>query len=227
MYPRPLVIALAALVLAAVTLACDDEPDPIPVPCGPAPTATPKPCGPPLPSPTPPGAAPATTTAPATPAAGRIDGTVAPQNAGATDPITIKANPDPLRGTALLRDVRIGIHPEEGGWDRIVFEFAGNLPPGAVAYVPAVAACGSGAPVTLPGAAILTVRFTQTAAHTAAGQPSVARTTITSPGETIREARQTCDFEGEVAWAIGLTDRRRFKVTLLAQPRRVVIDIKQ
>ena len=144
------------------------------------------------------------------PAPPRVDGTVAPQGFGGTDPVTVKSNPDPLRGTALLRDVRLGVHAEEGGWDRIVFEFAGDLPPGSIAYVPSVVGCGSGAPVTLRGGAVLAVRFDQTAAHTEAGQPTIRSATIQGPGETILEARQTCDFEGEVSWAVGLKGRQRF-----------------
>ena len=234
-YPL-LVLFLTMLSFATATLGCDDgdgspqaaneapalispapaSASPMPAATSPTATATVTATAPPRPSATP---------SPA-PAA-RVDGTVAPQNAGATDPVTVKANPDPLRGTALLRDVRLGVHPEESGWDRIVFEFGDDLPPGAIAYVPSVSACGSGAPVTLRGAAVLAVRFSQAAAHTEAGRPTLPRTTIPASGETILEARQTCDFEGEVGWAIGVKDRQRFKVTLLANPRRVVIDIKQ
>jgi hypothetical protein len=224
--PRLLSLVLVATTLAFAATACDDQPtsaggtttrsSPSPAPTGAAgpaqPSATPI-AAPPRPSPT--------------AAAGRVDGTVAPQNFGSTDPVTIKSNPDPLRGSALLRDVRIGVHPEEGGWDRIVFEFAGDLPPGRVEYVQDVSACGSGMPVPLRGAAILAVRFDQTAAHTEAGQPTIARNMIPGPGETILEARQTCDFEGHVEWALGVKGRQRFKVTLLDNPRRVAIDIKQ
>jgi hypothetical protein len=159
--------------------------------------------------------------------AGPIDGTVAPENFGSTEPFTIKSNPDPAPGAATLVDVRIGAHPEQGGWDRIVFEFRDTLPAGEVRYVPDVAACGSGAPVTLPGRAVLAVRFTSTAAHSEAGQPTIKQTTLPGPGGVITEARQTCDFEGVVAWAIGVTGMQRYKVTLLDAPRRVVIDIKR
>jgi hypothetical protein len=161
------------------------------------------------------------------PSPGRVDGTVAPQNFGATDPVTVKSNPDPFQGIAILRDVRLGVHPEEGGWDRIVFEFAGALPPGSIAYVAAVDACGSGQPVTVKGSAVMLVRFNQATAHTEAGQPTIPSPTIAGPGDTILEARRTCDFEGEVAWALGIKGRQRFKVTSLANPPRVVIDIKQ
>jgi hypothetical protein len=81
--------------------------------------------------------------------------------------------------------------------------------------------------VTVEGQAILLVRFDQAAAHTDAGQLTVARREVAGPGETILEARQVCDFEGEVSWAIGVKGRQRFKVTLLDAPRRVVIDVKQ
>ena len=41
------------------------------------------------------------------------------------------------------------------------------------------------------------------------------------------EARQSCDFEGEVTWVVGVTGVQRYKVTLLDAPRRVVIDVKR
>jgi hypothetical protein len=153
---------------------------------------------------------------------------VAPEGFGSTDPVTVKSNPDPLppQGNVVLRDVRLGVHPEQGGWDRIVFAFEEILPPGSIEYVPSVSACGSGMPVTVEDDAMLLVRFDQTAAHTEAGQPTVARRAIPGPGETILEARLVCDFEGVVEWAIGVEDRQRFKVTLLDGPRRVVIDVK-
>jgi len=203
-------LALATVAICIAALACDaDDPDPSP---GSGVVVTPSASPGPAASPTP---------------AGRVDGTVAPEGFGGTDPVTIKANPDPLPGGALLRAVRLGVHPEEGGWDRIVFEFAGDLPPGSVSYVPSVAGCGSGMPISLKGSALLVVRFNQSAAHTDAGQPTVARTSLAGPGPAILEARQTCDFEGEVSWALGLAARQRFKVTLLANPTRVVVDVKQ
>ncbi len=170
----------------------------------------------------------ATATASRTPSAtpGRTDGTVAPQNPGSTEPVTIKANPDPPGRQALLTDVRVGAHPEEGGWDRIVFQFRDVRPPGAVLYMSAVAACGSGQPVRVAGQSLLAVRFTGVDAHTEAGQLSIPSTTIAGPGGAIVEARQFCDFEGHVDWAIGVTGVKRFKVTLLEAPARVVIDIK-
>ena len=140
----------------------------------------------------------------------------------------IKGNPDPLPNIiTLLKAVRIGAHPEEGGWDRIVFEFEGGLPPGRVEYgtEPAVQ-CGSGMAVTVAGQARMVVRFTQTQAHTDAGQPTMAQRELRGPGGAIIEAKQTCDFEGVVVWVIGADEAARFNVRKLSSPDRVVIDIK-
>jgi hypothetical protein len=156
-----------------------------------------------------------------------VDGTVAPQNAGDTVAVTIKSNPDPISGAATLTDVRVGAHPENGGWDRIVFEFADVRPEGQVRYVESAAQCGSGDDVDLPGEATLLVSFVAANAHTEAGQPTVSKRQIVGPGNVILESRQVCDFEAHVDWAIGVKSKKNFKVTLLQNPTRVVIDVKQ
>lgn len=157
----------------------------------------------------------------------RVDGTVDPLGFGGTDAETIKPNPDPAPGIAVLADVRMGVHPEEGGWDRIVFEFKSNLPAGRIAYADRAESCGSGAPVSVPGSAILLVSFTGADAHDTAGNLTVRATTLAGPGKTILQARQICDFEGHVTWALGISGKQRFKVTRFQNPTRVVIDIKQ
>lgn len=164
-----------------------------------------------------------------TPAAFRpIDGTVAAQNPASTEPFHVKANPDPPRGIAVVEDVRAGSHSEQGGWERIVFEMRGDLPEGDVLYATRqVAQCGSGAPVSLKGSAVLLVTFRGTQAHDDFGRLTVDATQLTGPGKAITEAKQVCDFEGLVEWAIGVHARQRFKVTLLTNPHRVVIDVKQ
>lgn len=151
---------------------------------------------------------------------------MSPEGFGGAGPVTIKANPDPPERQAVVTDVRLGAHPEEGGWDRIVFEFRDVLPAGSVAYVSSIAACGSGLPIGLPGRALLVVRFMGAAAHDDSGRPTVARAVLPGPGTAILEARQTCDFEGEATWAVAVTDTRRFKVTTLSAPARIVIDVK-
>jgi hypothetical protein len=166
---------------------------------------------------------PATTTATQPP----TDGTVAPENPGSTDPVTTKPVPDPLTTVPLLQDVRMGVHPENGGWERIVFEFDSGLPPAEVQYVQSVSQCGSGNAVALEGAAVLSVTFQGAAQHTDAGQPTFDEQALPGPGNTILEAKQTCDFEAELGWAMGVKGEQNFKVTMLQGPPRLVIDVKQ
>jgi hypothetical protein len=139
----------------------------------------------------------------------------------------VKSSLDPPADVSVLRDVRVGAHPEQGGWDRIVFEFAGSSPAAEVRYGVAPVGCGSGAPIAVAGSAVLTVKMVPAQAHDDAGRLTIRSTTIQGPGAMLVEAKQTCDFEADVTWAIGLRAQQRFFVTLLRNPSRLVIDIKQ
>ncbi len=160
------------------------------------------------------------------------DGTVFPQNPGSTDSFPMKSLPDPNIGIYTLTDVRVGAHPESGGWDRIVFEFEdvegfpGGHPGGVVEYVDEMAQCGSGNPVEVDGEAILRVRLDATQAHDDNGNLTIDDTVVPGPGNSILEAVSTCDFEGIVEWAIGVPGEQNFKVAFLENPGRIVIDIK-
>lgn len=217
----PASVAMLALLSLAFGACSDNEEV--------APTATPRPAETPTAT-RPPGTAttvPLVTRPPAS-ATPPADGTVDPLGAGGTERWNVKANPENATGTILLKDVRMGVHPEQGGWDRIVFEFAGTARPAAVIeYVNSAAQCGSGAPVELKGAAILSFRFASSAAHDGAGQATFAKKEIPGPGTTILEAKARCDFEGVVGWAGGIKGKQNFKVTTLANPTRIVIDVKQ
>ncbi|MBI2764561.1 MAG: hypothetical protein HYX53_01480 [Chloroflexi bacterium] len=169
-------------------------------------------------------AKPATPSASATAAA---DGTVDPLNAGDTASVTTKPDSEAFRPQPQLQDVRMGVHPEQGGWDRIVFEFKGGLPGARIEYIDQAVACGSGKSVTVEGTARLSVRFDSAANHDAAGKPTFASQSVDGPGKTILGAVQTCDFEGVVTWVAGISGKQNFKVTTLQDPPRLVIDVKQ
>lgn len=167
------------------------------------------------------GSASATATVPA-------DGTVDPLGSPSTETVTTKPTREDFTGNLTLADVRIGVHPELGGWDRIVFEFKGTVLPGAtIGYVDQAVQCGSGKTETLKGTAILHVKFDHAQAHDDAGNLTVKATQLTGPGTTIIESRQTCDFEGVVAWDSGIKGKQPFKVTRLDNPPRLVVDVKQ
>jgi hypothetical protein len=155
-----------------------------------------------------------------------IEATVRPSGEGSTNPIRLDASPRPPRGVAILQDVRIGSHPENGGWDRIVFEFLDALPVAAIEYLDSATQCGSGASVQVAGSSVLNVRFDPAQAHNDAGQATLRLLRLDGPKKAIFEARLICDFEAEVSWAIGTQGRRPFKVTTLTQPSRIVIDVK-
>lgn len=156
-----------------------------------------------------------------------LDGTVDAQNPGATAKVSVKASPAGFKDEGVLHFVRLGVHPEQGGWDRIVFEFFDEgLPPATIEYVQKASACGSGQTESLPGSAILQVRMSPAAAHDPSNRATIGATSMKGPGDTILQAKQTCDFEGVVTWALGVKGKQNFKVTTLQNPMRLVIDVK-
>jgi hypothetical protein len=170
----------------------------------------------------------ATNTAATKTATPPADGTVDPLGGGQQTPWTVKGSTDPFPGVATVDALRTGLHPELGGWERIVFEFAGpDRPPGVVQYVDKAVSCGSGQTVTTQGTAILEIAFTSAQAHNNSGQPTIPNTLPGPGGTVIIGGVSSCDFEGHVTWDFGLNGKHNFKVSTLTGPTRIVIDIKQ
>ena len=208
-------IAMAGLAVAAAVTGCggDDEPKATATPVASSATAT---------------VAATNTAKPLATATVAPDGTIDPLGAGGTERWVVKALPETFTGNIVLKDVRMGVHPELGGWERIVFEFAGTARPAAVIeYVPAVAQCGSGQALALKGSAVLSFRFEHAAAHDDQGKATFASTSLPGPGNTILETKQWCDFEGVLGWAAGMKGKQNFKVMTLENPVRIVVDVKQ
>ncbi|HYD51726.1 MAG TPA: hypothetical protein VEA99_03825, partial [Gemmatimonadaceae bacterium] len=83
-------------------------------------------------------------------------------------------------------------------------------------------------PVTPVGGTALVVQFSGADAHRFEGER--ASSTIADrdrrPGlPLVKQLRQICDFEAEVMWMIGLPARREYRVSTLAAPPRVVVDV--
>lgn len=171
---------------------------------------------------------PGATTTPGSPTSGpgASPSAVATLPGGSTDPVDVPPVPTVVAEVAYLQDVRIGLHPDTSS-ERIVFEFEGALPQTRVEYVDSVQQCGSGQDVDIDGDAILSVRFLDAAAHDSQGEVTFDEQQIDGSGDLIQEAEQFCDFENQVEWAIGLDEERDFIVTHLADPPRLVIDIKE
>ncbi|MGY1840457.1 MULTISPECIES: AMIN-like domain-containing (lipo)protein [unclassified Modestobacter] len=119
------------------------------------------------------------------------------------------------------------------GFDRVVLEFAGGAAPGyRVSYVePPITADGSGAEIPVPGAAFLEVRATPASGVDLSGAepretyPGPDRVAPAGGGGVVTEVVQTGDFEGQLAWTIGLQERVPFGVAVLEEPTRLVVDL--
>lgn len=130
----------------------------------------------------------------------------------------------PVAGDAVLRAVRAARHE---GYDRTVFAFDGPLPGYHVEYVDRPAhACGSGEAVFLDGEAWLLVRFTPARAYTDDGRPTVPHGRTRTDLPVLVETAVTCDFEGEVAFVLGLTSPGGYRLTALTDPARLAVDVR-
>lgn len=119
----------------------------------------------------------------------------------------------------VLVSIRAAAHPE-GGYDRISFEFSGQVPGYRVGYAAQVVRDGSGASVSLPGAAFLQLRFTSAQAHDANGDSTLtpsATNPVTVGDPELRSYVLNGDFEGTVSVALGLAAPHGFHVSELTK----------
>jgi hypothetical protein len=126
---------------------------------------------------------------------------------------------------AILRDVRVDAHE---GFDRLVFDFgARSMPNYEVQYVASPQhQCGSGEEVRLEGGAWLSVKLQPAQAHDDAGAATVAERDRAPALPAVRQLRLTCDFEGQVEWIAGLRSQQGYRVMMLQQPNRLVVDVR-
>lgn len=129
---------------------------------------------------------------------------------------------------AVLRDLHA--EPQAGvGYDRVVFEFAGDSLPGyLVEYATRpVVRCGSGDPVAAAGSNQLVVRFEPAQAHDGQGNPTVPRRTPVAG----LDLQLVCDFEGQVEWLLTAPSplprpSSPYRVLELTGPPRLVLDVR-
>jgi hypothetical protein len=172
-----------------------------------------------------------------TAAAGAPESSATPSDPGGTDddgatdapPFPANAEPDTEEASTdarvTVRDIRIGRHD---GFDRVVFEVDGTGTPGwDVRYVDAASSQGSGNPVEVAGDAVLQVTVTgagypyDTGIEEYAGPDPLA----VADTETVTEVHFDNTFEGTTVAFVGTAARTPFRVYLLQDPVRIVLEV--
>ncbi len=135
----------------------------------------------------------------------------------------LTAEPSGERVTVV--DVRVGTHD---GYDRVVYEVAGGGIPGwRVTYVDQAVQDGSGEPVEVAGDAVLDVWLTGTGYPQDTGQEEFAQDVGPRQG-TVVEVTRPLTFEGMTQSVVGVDGAHRpFRVFVLQDPVRVVVDVQQ
>jgi hypothetical protein len=120
-----------------------------------------------------------------------------------------------------VTDIRIGRHD---GFDRVVFEVDGTGAPGwDVRYVDAPSSQGSGNPVDVEGSAFLQVTLTGVGYPYDTGVEEWSGPDPLSVADT--EVAWDATFEGQSVAFVGTTAETPFRVYLLENPVRVVVEV--
>jgi hypothetical protein len=124
-------------------------------------------------------------------------------------------------GSAHVTDIRV---TQEFGFDRFVIQFDGTVPAFTVKRQakPVFTQGGSGQTITLSGTAgVLVQLHTATQAGTYSGPTDFTQADF----RVLKEARLTEDFEGYVAWGLGLGSTACMRVFVVkTSPSRLIVD---
>ncbi|WP_136520692.1 AMIN-like domain-containing (lipo)protein [Cellulomonas telluris] len=131
---------------------------------------------------------------------------------------------EPAGGRLTVVDVRTGEHD---GFDRVVYELAGEgLPGWRVGYVEQAVDDPSGEPVAVDGDAILQVWITGTGYPFDTGHEEFAQDLRPDDGD-VEHVTRPLTFEAQTQSFVGVDDGARpFRVLLLQDPVRVVVDVQ-
>jgi hypothetical protein len=114
---------------------------------------------------------------------------------------------------------------DQGAYDRITFQFQGDGFPGyRVEYFTPPVLCASGQEVPIAGSAYIKVVFTANA-HDNQGAPTLSQIDLSPALPTLAEAKQVCDFEGYVTWALGINAVVDYRVEEHANPSSITVDL--
>jgi hypothetical protein len=130
---------------------------------------------------------------------------------------------------------RVGVHTEDGGFDRLVFEFAGNaIPKYVVSKQDGTKFTGpgegEGTTIELTGEAGLNVWFPRATGYDLhEGKPTYQgeKRFPLSGGKGLLEVAEVEDFESNLVWGVGVANNACIKVSTLTNPPRVIIDVSR
>lgn len=121
--------------------------------------------------------------------------------------------------------VSIRVAPQQG-YDRVVFEFAGTGQPGwFVQYVDQTRADASGDPVPVKGQAFLELGISSID-MTKPGLNKIGDPALPTGLGVVRDVVSSVTFEAQYQAFIGTSKKVPFRVTRLADPPRVVVDVR-
>jgi hypothetical protein len=128
-----------------------------------------------------------------------------------------------VRPVPKVTDARVGAH---ANYDRVVIDLKGKFPGYRVRYVKELVFEGSGDPVPVHGRRFISVVLHPARAHHADGSSSYEGPRIGHYDlDVIRDVAFTGDFEGYVSFGISLRRKENFRVFVLHNPQRLVIDV--
>lgn len=139
---------------------------------------------------------------------------------------TARDEQEPTGGPLTVTAVRVA---RQKGFDRVVFELAGTQagqPGWRVEYVDQPSRDGSGEPVDVEGDATLVVYVDGAGFPFDTGQQEAETATVPRDAEVVREVELGSVFEGTYEAFIGTTRKAPFRVFRLADPARVVVDVR-
>lgn len=131
-------------------------------------------------------------------------------------------------GRIFLVDARLGSHD---GFDRVVWEYAGDGTPGWFAgYTDDPRQQGSGDPVDVAGQAVLELYVNSVAWQAEEGDPvpvpyEGVQTLTSEAAQVVTVVDVEMIFEADQQSFVGLTAERPYRVSMLRDPTRVVLDI--
>gem|GEM_PF-2336578 len=154
-------------------------------------------------------------------------------DAGGFGTARVRSDDFPASGDPrLLQDVSVGEATGQVATNRLVFEFGADT--GDLSYdvqYTDTLVDTAGRPVEVEGAAMLAVRMTPASTVDLTGDE--AAPTYTGPdrfspdsASAVNELALVEDFEAAMTWAVGVTEERPFRVQVLENPLRLVVDVR-